>query len=267
MRAVLHKDRVKVRIVRSDRKGRPEGRVVEIVERPPQPIIGRLLQEEWRLDRGARRQALWPGRFDPQGCDRHGQGRPGRGCRPGRTAGAVRPAGRAHQGGSGRDRRPGHGDRDRGAQVQRAACVLGRLHRAGPHLAGEGPAAGQETPRRPDRCCSGHDRWRRCARLRRRRLLRTRHHRARQDRDQGLAAAGGDRRREPLRGDRIGHRHRRLRSRHQRVFPAQGDSDAAGKTLQRPVFPEPGSGTPVHGLRHVRRPPAATSAPTSSTRR
>lgn len=45
MRAVLHKDRVKVRIVRSDRKGRPEGRVVEIVERSTQPIIGRLLQE------------------------------------------------------------------------------------------------------------------------------------------------------------------------------------------------------------------------------
>ena len=45
MRAVLHKDRVKVNIVRSDRKGRPEGRVVEIVERPVQPIIGRLLQE------------------------------------------------------------------------------------------------------------------------------------------------------------------------------------------------------------------------------
>jgi ribonuclease R len=45
MRAVLHKDRVKVRIVRSDRKGRPEGRVVEIIERPQQSIIGRLLQE------------------------------------------------------------------------------------------------------------------------------------------------------------------------------------------------------------------------------
>jgi ribonuclease R len=45
MRAVLHKDRVKVRIVRHDRKGRPEGRVAEIVERPPQPIIGRLLHE------------------------------------------------------------------------------------------------------------------------------------------------------------------------------------------------------------------------------
>ena len=45
MRAVLHKDRVKARIVRSDRKGRLEGRIVEIVERSSQPIIGRLLQE------------------------------------------------------------------------------------------------------------------------------------------------------------------------------------------------------------------------------
>lgn len=45
MRAVLHKDRVKVRIVRSDRKGRPEGRVLEITERSNQPIIGRLLFE------------------------------------------------------------------------------------------------------------------------------------------------------------------------------------------------------------------------------
>ena len=45
MRAVLHKDRVKARIVRTDRKGRPEGRVTEIVERSSAPIIGRLLQE------------------------------------------------------------------------------------------------------------------------------------------------------------------------------------------------------------------------------
>ena len=45
MRAVLHRDRVKARVVRQDRRGRPEGRVVEIVERPEHPIIGRLLQE------------------------------------------------------------------------------------------------------------------------------------------------------------------------------------------------------------------------------
>ncbi len=45
MRAVLHKDRVKARIVRFDRKNRPEGRVTEIIERSASPIIGRLLQE------------------------------------------------------------------------------------------------------------------------------------------------------------------------------------------------------------------------------
>lgn len=45
MRAVLHKDKVKVLIVRSDRRGRPEGRVTEIMERSASPIIGRLLQE------------------------------------------------------------------------------------------------------------------------------------------------------------------------------------------------------------------------------
>jgi ribonuclease R len=45
MRAVLHRDRVKARIVRHDRKGRPEGRVLEILERRKSPIIGRLLHE------------------------------------------------------------------------------------------------------------------------------------------------------------------------------------------------------------------------------
>ena len=45
MRAVLHKDRVKARIVRHDRRNRPEGRVTEIIERSTNPIIGRLLHE------------------------------------------------------------------------------------------------------------------------------------------------------------------------------------------------------------------------------
>ena len=45
MRAVLHHDRVKARVVRYDRKGRPEGRVLEIIERKKAPIIGRLLHE------------------------------------------------------------------------------------------------------------------------------------------------------------------------------------------------------------------------------
>ncbi|MCU0967714.1 MAG: ribonuclease R [Rubrivivax sp.] len=45
MRSVLHRDRVRVRIVRYDRRGRPEGRVLEILERRRAPIIGRLLLE------------------------------------------------------------------------------------------------------------------------------------------------------------------------------------------------------------------------------
>jgi ribonuclease R len=45
MRAVMHRDRVKVRIARYDRKGRPEGQVLDILERRKTPIIGRLLHE------------------------------------------------------------------------------------------------------------------------------------------------------------------------------------------------------------------------------
>jgi len=45
MRAVLHQDKVIARVTRLDKKGRPEGRILEILERPAQAIIGRLLQE------------------------------------------------------------------------------------------------------------------------------------------------------------------------------------------------------------------------------
>jgi ribonuclease R len=45
MRSVLHRDRVRARIVRYDKKGRPEGRLLEILERRKAPIIGRLLHE------------------------------------------------------------------------------------------------------------------------------------------------------------------------------------------------------------------------------
>jgi ribonuclease R len=45
MRSVLHRDRVRVRILRLDRRGRPEGHVLDILERRKAPIIGRLLFE------------------------------------------------------------------------------------------------------------------------------------------------------------------------------------------------------------------------------
>ncbi|MCE2656814.1 MAG: ribonuclease R [Rubrivivax sp.] len=45
MRNVMHGDTVRARILRYDRKGRPEGRVLDIVARREAPIIGRLLNE------------------------------------------------------------------------------------------------------------------------------------------------------------------------------------------------------------------------------
>ncbi|MDQ6685632.1 MAG: VacB/RNase II family 3'-5' exoribonuclease, partial [Pseudomonadota bacterium] len=51
MKGVLHGDRIRARIVRLDKKGRPEGRVLDILERRKAPIIGRLLHESgiWLL--------------------------------------------------------------------------------------------------------------------------------------------------------------------------------------------------------------------------
>jgi ribonuclease R len=45
MHAVMHGDRLRVRVVRMDKRGRPEGKVLEILERKKRPIIGRLLLE------------------------------------------------------------------------------------------------------------------------------------------------------------------------------------------------------------------------------
>lgn len=45
MQKVLHGDRVQVRIIGTDRRGRPEGSIVEVVERANTHVIGRLLNE------------------------------------------------------------------------------------------------------------------------------------------------------------------------------------------------------------------------------
>ncbi|QPF76711.1 ribonuclease R [Roseateles sp. DAIF2] len=45
MHAVMHGDRLRVRVTRFDKRGRPEGKVLEILDRKKRPIIGRLLLE------------------------------------------------------------------------------------------------------------------------------------------------------------------------------------------------------------------------------
>ena len=59
MRGVLHQDRVRVRVVRQDRRGRAEGQLLEIVERSTRPVIGRVLHENgvWLLAPEDRRYA------------------------------------------------------------------------------------------------------------------------------------------------------------------------------------------------------------------
>jgi ribonuclease R len=46
MQQVMHGDRVAVRIVGQDRRGRPEGTIVEVIERGTREIVGRLYDEE-----------------------------------------------------------------------------------------------------------------------------------------------------------------------------------------------------------------------------
>jgi len=46
MQQVMHGDRVAVRVVGQDRRGRPEGTIVEVIERHTQEIVGRLYDEE-----------------------------------------------------------------------------------------------------------------------------------------------------------------------------------------------------------------------------
>ncbi|RJF98713.1 ribonuclease R [Noviherbaspirillum saxi] len=45
MQKVLHGDRVQIRIIGTDRRGRPEGTIVEVIERANRYVIGRLLNE------------------------------------------------------------------------------------------------------------------------------------------------------------------------------------------------------------------------------
>jgi exoribonuclease R len=45
MREVLHGDRVMVRVAGLDRRGRPEGKIVEVLERANTRVVGRVLVE------------------------------------------------------------------------------------------------------------------------------------------------------------------------------------------------------------------------------
>ena len=247
---MLHRDRVRVRIVRYDRKGRPEGRVLDIIERRKASIIGRLLHENgmWLVapeDRRYGQDILIP-----------------KNATAAATAGQVvavelteppsmfsQPVGRVVE-------VLGEID-DPGMEIEIAVRKYEVPHRFSAESLAQAAAlpdhvrAGRPAPsHRLDRRAAGHHRRRGCARLRRRGVLRADHARPRQERGRRLAAGGGDRRRQPLREARRADRRRRLRTRDLGVLSAPRDPDAAGEALQRPVFAEPRAGSPGDGLRH-----------------
>ena len=236
---MLHRDRVRVRIVRYDRKGRPEGRVLDILERKKAPIIGRLLHEggQWLVAPEDRRYGQ--DMLIPEERHRQCRGGAGRLGRTDRAAVAAFAAGGPRGRGAGRDRRSRHGDRDRGAQVRGAAPLQPRDAGAGRGAARQDPPRRPQAPHRPDRRAAGHDRRRGRTRLRRRRLLRAVQARPRQDGVRRLAPDRRHRRREPLRQAGRAARRGRLRARHLGLLPAPRDPDAAGEAVQRPVLAEP----------------------------
>ena len=79
-------------------------------------------------------------------------------------------------------------------------------------------------------------------------------------RRQGLAPAGRDRRRQPLRAPRRRARPRGARARHLGLLPAARDPDAAGEAVERPVLAQPEVDRLAHGVRHGDRRRRARSA-------
>ena len=179
---MLHRDRVRVRVVRYDRKGRPEGRVLDILERRKTPIIGRLLHESgiWLVapeDRRYGQDILIP-----------------KNATASATVGQVvavelteppsmysQPVGRVAE-------VLGEID-DPGMEIEIAVRKYEVPHRFSPETLAQAAALPEQAapgrppaPHRPDRRAAGHDRRRGRARLRRRGVLRAAQARPRQER-------------------------------------------------------------------------------------
>jgi ribonuclease R len=186
MRSVLHRDRVRVRVMRYDRKGRPEGRVLDILERRKAPIIGRLLHEagQWVVapeDRRYGQDILIPKNATAS-------------ARPGRWSVELTEPPSLHSQPVGRVLEVLGEIDDPGMEIEIAVRKYEVPHRFSPETLAQAAALPDDcgrrpqAPRRPHRRGAGHHRRRGRTRLRRRRLLRALQARPRQD---GIRAAGG----------------------------------------------------------------------------
>ncbi len=126
MRGVLHGDRAMARISGMDRRGRPEGQIVEVLERGHLRLVGRLRSEHGILfvtaeDKRISHEFLVPP--DAAGGAKTGPGGDG-GNR--RAAFQARPAGCARRRGARQLRRSRHGDRDRAEEARAAPRFFAR---------------------------------------------------------------------------------------------------------------------------------------------
>jgi ribonuclease R len=123
MREVLHGDRVMVRVAGLDRRGRPEGKLVEVLERANTRIVGRVLVENGVTLVVPENRRISQEILLAPGVKAEGGGRAGGGGRARRAAHALRPAHRQGRRDPRQLRRSGHGDRDRAAQARAALRV------------------------------------------------------------------------------------------------------------------------------------------------
>ena len=148
MQKVLHGDRVLARVTGTDRRGRPEGTIVEVVERRPIRTSSAACSTNAACGSScpktsASARTSWCA--GSPGKAKRGPGGQRRDRASSRRASSSRSAASSKCSG---DRRPRHGNRNRRAQVRRAARVLGRRAEAAAN------AAERSARRRPRRAAS-----------------------------------------------------------------------------------------------------------------
>ena len=172
MLETMHGDRVAVRISGQDNRGRPQGAIVEVLERNTREIVGRLYEESGISFVVPDNPRIGHRVFVPRG--HLGGARAGQVVlvRPRRAADAHGAGARSRDPRARRARRAGHGDRDRDPFARSAVRVSARGSCRGRSVRSQRVRRSEARARRSARAAAGHDRRRGRARLRRRGVLR-----------------------------------------------------------------------------------------------
>ena len=245
MHKVLHGDRATARRSGVDRRGRPEGEIVDVLDA-----------------RQPRRSSAASTRSAASRSSSPRTGGSTRTCSCRRTSAAARsPATSSSSRSSSSRRRSARRSRASSrcsaatpipAWRSRSRCASTICRTSSRSRRASRPAscptevdrARPRGPRRPHALAARHHRRRNGEGLRRRRLLRAQ--------GQGLPPDRRDRRRLALRAGRRRARPRCARARHVGLFPAPRDPDAAGGAVERALLAQAGRRPAVHGVRHGR---------------